>query len=127
MQTITLAQVRAAFPRGALKNGESLTYCPCDRHKNKPKLSVTEENGRLLAHCLAGCDQNRVWQAVKSRVSSECDGLQLAPHVRQPDTIEQIKWPEWLPQYPNGWKPISQVARDQIAAKRKDYTPSVEA
>jgi hypothetical protein len=106
-----------------MKNGEYLAYCPCDRHKNKPKLSVREENGTVLAHCLAGCPQDRVWQEMRNRV--------FPNHVHQPGHAEPEEksepWPEWLPEYPGGWEPISQKSRDAIAGKRKDYTPGVEA
>jgi hypothetical protein len=120
---ITLEQVKRAFPKGTVKNGQYLTLCPVDRHKNKPRLSVTEENGTVLVKCLAGCAQDRVWNKVVGRVQQGESATTGEPPI-EPETGEP--WPSWLPQYPNDWQPISQKSRDAIAAKRPDYTPTLE-
>jgi hypothetical protein len=123
---ITLELVKRAFPKGTVKNGQYLTLCPVDRHKNIPKLSVTEENGTVLVNCLAGCAQGQVWNAVMER-AQQSDGLTARATASVPETKKTPKWPHWLPARDSEqWKPISDEARDAIAAHRKDYTPTAE-
>jgi 5S rRNA maturation endonuclease (ribonuclease M5) len=43
-----------------------IAKCPAHDDKN-PSLSITEKDGQILAHCHAGCSQERVIEALKSR------------------------------------------------------------
>jgi hypothetical protein len=124
---ITLEQIKRAFPKGNVRNGEYLAHCPIDRHKGKPKLSITEENGKVLVRCHACGDSRKdaVWQAVVTRVQ-QVDSATPGELPLEPGTDEPKAWPSWLPQYPTDWQPISQESRDAIAAKRRDYTPTFE-
>ncbi len=68
--------------------------CPAhnDRH---PSLSITERDGKLLAHCHAGCDQGAVWDALKGQslvghVDQERLSRRAAPCARRaPDTKDR--------------------------------------
>jgi len=41
------------------------THCPLhdDQHGS---LSISEKNGKILVHCQAGCDQEKVWDSIKA-------------------------------------------------------------
>ena len=69
---MTLADVIPRL-RGVKPEGDGYkALCPC-HHDTNPSLSLRElPDGTLLAHCLAGCEQSRVWRTL----------LELAGHSR---------------------------------------------
>ena len=75
----------------ALAKGSIITHCPGhdDRH---PSLSVKEDNGKLLIHCFAGCDQRQVITALKARglwVASEQQKTRRG-QMDQPVTVDAL-------------------------------------
>ena len=66
--------------RGQWHGSYGTARCPAhdDRH---PSLSITERDGKLLAHCHAGCDQGAVWDALK--------GQGLVGHIDQDRSSRQ--------------------------------------
>jgi putative DNA primase/helicase len=52
----------------AKRTGDEFS-CLCPAHDDKnPSCSVkASEEGKLLAHCHAGCEQEKVWQALQKR------------------------------------------------------------
>lgn len=46
-----------------------LGHCPVHDDKN-PSLSITEENGKVLIHCHAGCPQNAVYDALATSANN---------------------------------------------------------
>jgi len=50
---------------GVKKTGESQYVACCPAHDDKkPSLSISESNGKILLHCQAGCDTQRVVEAI---------------------------------------------------------------
>ena len=49
--------------------GDSSGVARCPAHDDHdPSLSVSEgQDGKLLVHCFAGCEQNTVWSALQDR------------------------------------------------------------
>jgi hypothetical protein len=60
-----VAAVEAATGRGARGHGENISLC-CPAHDDRhPSLSVREgDDGRVLAHCFAGCTPEEVFSAI---------------------------------------------------------------
>ncbi len=83
-----IEQIKAALenvePRG---DNHWTASCPLpENHKNgdsKPSLSVTNENGKALVHCFAGCDQNAVWAALRSRIKNGVSSTAHKSDVRK--------------------------------------------
>lgn len=48
------------------KENEIMVHCPAHEDRN-PSLSITEQNGKLLVKCFAGCDQESVIQGLRDR------------------------------------------------------------
>jgi AAA domain/Toprim-like len=67
----TIEKIRASFPKGEMHGTEFVTFCPIHNDRNNPNLHISIENGKLLAHCNAGCPQETVFAAVTSRLNSE--------------------------------------------------------
>lgn len=62
---------------GKWQGSYGVALCPVhdDRH---PSLSISEQDGKLLVHCFAGCDQGTVWEALTVRglvVGGDCNRL----------------------------------------------------
>ncbi len=49
----------------AMRCGEGNTHCPA-HDDERPSLSVTGRNGRVLVHCHAGCEQRAVIEALRA-------------------------------------------------------------
>jgi len=76
INSLTQDQVKAVFRCGnsgcACHRDTGNVHCPCHDDKN-PDMSLKKENGALLAHCFAGCDQDSVFRAVSERVRAHYD------------------------------------------------------
>ena len=69
---------------GARRSGADwMAKCPVHPDR-RPSLALSERNGKLLAHCFAGCEQSAVIEALRDRG--------LWPEAEQRDT-----WIEWRP------------------------------
>jgi putative DNA primase/helicase len=70
VSAVDVARIRAALTcdkPGCVchkRNGNS--HCPSHEDAN-PSLSVTTENGKVLVHCNAGCEQDSIVTALKDR------------------------------------------------------------
>jgi len=63
---------------GARRSGADwMARCPAHEDRN-PSLALSERNGKLLAHCFAGCEQSAVIEALRAR------GLWPEPERREP-------------------------------------------
>src|ERR1700676_596568 len=74
--SVTLVQVKKAFPKGKTKNGEYHIPCVIDRHQKRELMGIREENGTLLVHCLAGCEQAAVFKKLVSDTLARCGDTQ---------------------------------------------------
>ena len=64
--TSTLQDIANVLPRAALVRGGSEVSACCPAHDDSnPSLSVTEKDGKILVYCHAGCEQERVLEALK--------------------------------------------------------------
>ena len=59
---ISLLEARGLKPR-QLANGQWLVHCPA-HDDAKPSLSITENGGRILLHCFAGCTVDAICAAL---------------------------------------------------------------
>ncbi len=50
--------------RGQWHGSYGMACCPAHDDR-RPSLSIAERDGKVLAHCHAGCDQEAVWSALK--------------------------------------------------------------
>lgn len=61
-----------------IKENQWVASCPFpENHKNgdaDPSLVVSQEGGKLLVYCRASCDQNAVWQALRTKVGQSAEG-----------------------------------------------------
>ena len=64
-----------------------MTHCPAHEDRS-PSFSVTERDGRMLVHCLAGCRQIEVLEALRARRLWHEPAAALPPSA-QPLTPEQ--------------------------------------
>jgi DNA primase len=61
---MTAAQIARALPK-CRKSGKGWIVC-CPAHEdNNPSLSISEQDGTVLVHCHAGCEQDAVVEALK--------------------------------------------------------------
>ena len=57
-----------AVAGGPDNRGECVAYCPAHDDRKTPNLRVREaEDGGVLLHCFAGCDQEGVLSALEER------------------------------------------------------------
>lgn len=66
MTAAEVARILAEGRRPQRARAGWLTWCPAHDDK-KPSLSVSDEGGRLLVHCHAGCSQDAVIAALKKQ------------------------------------------------------------
>lgn len=94
----TWSEVEAAFQREGNPIKNKAARCPCHDDRN-PSLSVDVDDGRLLVHCQAGCEQNAVFKACldivqpDQRRSSSLPPLKKAspPSPTDNSNIERLK------------------------------------
>ena len=67
MRDTTIEQIAQAL--NGQRNGDGwICHCPCPGHDDKnPSLSLSEQNGKILLHCHAGCSQEAVIEALRNR------------------------------------------------------------
>lgn len=69
-QALTLETIRHALTCGlagcACGTPHGLKHCPGHEDKN-PSLQVSQNNGKILVKCHAGCSQDRVIEGLKAR------------------------------------------------------------
>jgi 5S rRNA maturation endonuclease (ribonuclease M5) len=61
---LTAREIAAALHRGRKSGAGYVASCPAHEDRN-PSLSLTERDGKILAHCHAGCDQKSVVAALR--------------------------------------------------------------
>ena len=96
---------------GARRSGDSWqARCPAHNDRN-PSLSLTDRDGRLLVHCFAGCAQEAVIEALKTR------GL-------WPEQERRDAWLEWRHgiRYPSDWGRIVREYVYRDAGGREVYS-----
>ena len=59
----SLEAILSKFERVAKSGAGYKVLCPAHADKN-PSLQITEENGKVLFYCHAGCSQEAVWKAI---------------------------------------------------------------
>jgi hypothetical protein len=94
-------QIRDAFPNGKMVGGDWETLCGvhADTGKGAANLHIRVENGKVLAHCNAGCDQGAVFKLVSERLNLRTPGENSRLEPEQPnhafewdrDRIERAK------------------------------------
>src|SRR5687767_10950532 len=70
MSATDVARIRTALacehPGCNCQKRNGNVHCPSHDDAN-PSLSVTSENGKVLIHCYAGCEQDSIVAALKER------------------------------------------------------------
>jgi putative DNA primase/helicase len=116
---------------GGKKSGARSWSCRCPAHDDSnPSLSISEgDDGKVLIHCHAGCSQDAVLDALRSRGLSWRNGETVTPELRrivrqwrgsEPDTAALAKrlWAE-------GVDPAGTVAEEYLAARRLITAPEL--
>jgi len=86
-EIINLLEAKGLKPR-PLPNGQWLAHCPAHSDE-KPSLSVTEGNNRILLHCFAGCSVDAICAELgvniaDLRTDTECE-RRIIYEIRNPD------------------------------------------
>jgi putative DNA primase/helicase len=61
-----IEEIAGALQGKKIRDGEYMCLCPC-HNDHTPSLSLSQKNGNILVHCLAGCSQDNVLQALRDR------------------------------------------------------------
>lgn len=109
--------------QGVRKSGNGYVAC-CPAHQDKrPSLYVSEDGGRVLVYCYAGCKQDEVIDALKSRgawpsgQSQSTNSFLVAEYPYQDETgkllytIERMSDKQFYPRQPDGARNLQNVRR----------------